>query len=170
MVLQITIPLCLLIFFHLTFSYPVWLCHFLSVLWSYITKMLYNSFWCCSSMPLVYYFKFKWKCLIENCSYCMLKVLELPGLNWSPLSAKLKSGWSSPCLSCLWVLVIYHGSQGHRDSRAILLDAFPTNYPRQNPNQKNVSVSTYMCASVWLCVFVQPSFTHTIPRPSQWWI
>lgn len=49
-------------------------------------------------------------------------------------------------------LVIFHGSQGHRDSRVIPLDAFSTNYPRQNSKPKTVCFSTCMCASESVCV------------------
>lgn len=78
-----------------------------------------------------------------------------------PLLVQAKIRMIIPLPFMFMSLVIYRGSRGHRDSRQIPLDAFPTNYPGQNPDRK-----VFVC----LHVFVQPSFTEAIPWPSRWQI
>lgn len=65
--------------------------------------------------------------------------------NWSALSSKLKSGWSSPCLSCLWasLFTVAAGATGTAGRSRWML--FQPIIQDRTPTEKCLCV--YMCLS-----------------------
>lgn len=82
----------------------------------------------------------------------MFRVLALRGLNWSPLSAELKSGWSSPCLSCLWALLLTMAARATGTARWSHWMLFQPIIQDRTPTKKLSVCRECLCVCACVCL------------------